>query len=157
MVASTSLPKRHLPLGVTMYHCSALAAEITHITATAVMLRNLYIGSFLPTRATSFKSSLAYDRKVGYCRAHPLDNLGQIIDLVIRWSFRQSPLPCRPPRAIFTPASRKALGESVAELTDMLRAERMLSRPDAPPFDRVVRRVTGLVAQKWPRIEALAD
>ena len=39
----------------------------------------------------------------------------------------------------------------------MLRAERMLSRPDAPPFDRVVRRVTGLVAQKWPRIEALAD
>src|SRR6188472_3525329 len=83
MVASTSLPKRHLPLGVTMYHCSALAAEITHIIATAVMLRNLYIGSFLPTRATLSKSSLACGRKIGHCRARSLDNPGQIIDLVV--------------------------------------------------------------------------
>ena len=60
-------------------------------------------------------------------------------------------------RNFHTGISAKALGESVAELTDVLRAERLLSRPDAPPFDRVVRRVTGLVAREWPRIEALAD
>ena len=78
----------------------------------------------------------------GYAKAHP--------ELIA--AFMQTAA-----RDFHTGISAKALGESVAELTDMLRAERMLWRPDAPPFDQVVRRVTGLVAQKWPRIEALAD